>query len=347
MCNRPILSVVLLTIALVIAGPAAAGAQTCVPPPAGLVGWWPGNGNANDVVAGNDGQLVGDVTFASATVAQGFTFDGFGDFVEIPDSTALRPPHMSVEAWVRFDSLDTPIVSQFGAPGLQYIVFKKNSRVFNFEAYALRKQRTDADRLAFSVADINGTGGTSVAFSITSVEVGEFYHVVGTYDGTFVRLYVNGVLEGQAPVTVTVDYGSRPIFIGTSGETVFDGKLDGIVDEPSIYNRALSSAEIAALYEAGSAGKCASATGLLTTLATLVQTMNLANGIANSLDAKLQNALAALDDVGAGDARSACNRLSAFTNEVNAQAGKALTEAQASQLVTLVERIQAALGCGV
>ena len=49
---------------------------------------------------------------------------------------------MSVEAWVRFDSLNTPIVSQFGAFGLQFIVFKKNSRVFNFEGYSLRKERT-------------------------------------------------------------------------------------------------------------------------------------------------------------------------------------------------------------
>ena len=84
--------------------------QTCVPAPAGLVGWWPGNGNANDAVAGNNGQLAGDATFASAVVSQGFKLDGFGDYIQIPDSQALKPPYVSVEAWVRFDSLDTPIV---------------------------------------------------------------------------------------------------------------------------------------------------------------------------------------------------------------------------------------------
>jgi hypothetical protein len=346
MCNRRNPVVGVLVLSLVVFAPLVARAQTCIPAPAGLVGWWPGNGNANDVVAGSNGQLAGDATFVAAVVGEGFRLDGVGDYVEIPDTPALRPAHMSVEAWVRFDSLDTPIVSQFGALGLQYIVFKKNSRVFNFEAYALRKQRTDTDRLAFSVADVNGRGGTSVAFSTTAVMVGEFYHVVGTYDGAFARLYVNGVLEGESAVAVTVDYGSRPVFIGTSGETVFDGKLDGIVDEPSIYNRALSPAEVAALYEAGGAGKCASATGLLTTLANLVQTMNLANGIANSLDVKLQNAIAALDDVGSGNPVSACNRLRAFTNEVNAQSGRALTQAQASQLITLADQIRAALSCG-
>lgn len=324
-----------------------AEAQTCVPPPAGIVGWWAGNGNAHDTVSGNNGQLAGDATFASAVVGQGFRLDGFGDYVEIPDSPALKPAHMSVEAWVRFDSLDTPIVSQFGAPGLQYIVFKKNSRIFNFEAYALRKQRDNGiDRLAFSVADINGAGGTNVAYSTTPVVLGQFYHVVGTYDGSFVRLYVNGLLEGQSAVSVNVDYATRPVFIGTSGETVFDGKLNGVVDEASIYNRALDAAETGDLYAAGAAGKCASATGLLATLATFVQTLNLSNGISNSLDAKLQNALEALDAAKAGDSVSACNRITAFQNEVTAQAGKAFTTTQAAQLATLAEQVRTALACG-
>lgn len=338
--------VMAIMLGAVFAAQAVAEAQICVSPPPGIVGWWPGNGNANDAIAGNNGQLGGDATFAAAVVAQGFKLDGLGDYVEIPDSAALRPAHISVEAWVRFDTLDTPIVSQFGALGLQYIVFKKNSRIFNFEAYALRKQRQNGiDRFGFSVADVNGFGGNSVAYSTTSIIVGEFYHVVGTYDGTAVKLYVNGSLEGQAAVSVTVDYGTRPVFIGTSGETVFDGKLNGIVDEASIYNRALSASEIATLYGAGSAGKCASATGLLTSLATFVQTLNLSQGIANSLDVKLQNALEALDAANAGDSPSACNRMMAFLNEVGAQAGKALTEAQAAQLMSLAQQTRVALAC--
>ena len=261
------IGVIATMLVTVFGAQSVAEAQICVAPPSGIVGWWPGNGNANDAIAGNNGQPAGDATFAAAVAAQGFKFDGVGDYVQIPDSAALKPARMSVEAWVRFDSLDTPIVSQFGAPGLQYIVFKKNSRTFNFEAYALRKERPSGiERLAFSVADINGVGGVSVAYSTTAIVVGQFYHVVGTYDGTAVRLYVNGQLEGQAPVSVTVDYGTRPVFIGTSGETVFDGKLNGIVDEASIYNRALNASETASLYAAGSAGKCGAPTGPSITL---------------------------------------------------------------------------------
>lgn len=336
----------ILVVGILLAASVHATAQTCVPAPAGIVGWWPGNGSANDVIAGNDGQLAGGATFADAVVQLGFEFDGDGGHVEIPTSAALQPAHVSVEAWVRFDALDTPIVSEFGAPGLQYVVFKKNTRTFNFEAYALRKERRDGvDRFAFSVADVNGFGGDRVAYSETVVTVGEFYHVVGTYDGAAVRLYVNGVLEGEAPVSLTIDYGSRPLFIGTSGETVFDGRLDGIVDEASVYNRALTGAETAALHAAGSSGKCASAAGLLTSLVNFVQTLNVSRGIANSLDVKLQNALEALDAAGAGDMVSACGAMAAFLNEARAQSGQALTEAQAAQLIGLAEQVRVALGC--
>lgn len=234
-----------------------ASAQVCARPPAGLAGWWPANGAPSDLVGRGDARLRGDVTFAPAVVGQGFVLDGMGDAVEIPDSVALRPPVMSVEAWVRFDALDTPSVSQFGADGLQYIVFKRNTREFNFEGYALRKERrTGADRFAFSVADRDGVGGDHVAYSTTPIIVNRFYHVVGTYDGRAVRLFVNGQLEAAVEIALRVDYDTRPIVLGSSGETVFDGRLRGIIDEASIYARALEAEEVKALYDAGTAGKC-------------------------------------------------------------------------------------------
>ncbi len=141
--------------------------------------------------------------------------------------------------------------------------------------------------------------------------------------------YVNGSLEGESAVSVNVDYGTRPVFIGTSGETVFDGKLNGIVDEASIYNRALDGSEIAALHARGAPGNAHPRRACSRSLATFVQSLNLSNGISNSLDTKLQTALQALDAANAGDSPSACNRIGAFINEVSAQAGKALTAAQA------------------
>src|SRR5258706_1025271 len=50
-------------------------AQVCAPQPSS---WWPGDGNATDLVAGNNGTLVGGVTFAQGEVGQAFSFNGSG-----------------------------------------------------------------------------------------------------------------------------------------------------------------------------------------------------------------------------------------------------------------------------
>ena len=76
-----------------------------------------------------------------------------------------------------------------------------------------------------------------------------------------------------------------------------------------------------------------------------VVVFNLKQGIANSLDAKLQRVRDALAAAGAGDRPSTCNQLDAFLNEVAAQRGKALTEAQADDLRARAVRIKAVLGC--
>jgi hypothetical protein len=66
------------------------------------------------------------------------------------------------------------------------------------------------------------------------------------------------------------------------------------------------------------------------------------HGIANALDSKLDDALTAL---AAGDTATACGSLNAFLNQVAAQRGKRLSEAEADDLTTAVNEVGAALGC--
>jgi hypothetical protein len=80
-------------------------------------------------------------------------------------------------------------------------------------------------------------------------------------------------------------------------------------------------------------------------LIALVLSLNLQHGIENSLDHKLQNILDALSAVGGGNLALACNKLDAFVNEVQAQAGQHITVAQAAQLIAACDAIKATLGC--
>jgi hypothetical protein len=89
------------------------------------------------------------------------------------------------------------------------------------------------------------------------------------------------------------------------------------------------------------------ATGQIDDLGQRVQAVNAKQGVADSLDAKLQNVLAALSSAKAGDKASACNKLDSFINEVRAQTGpgKSLTQADGDQLIAEAQRIKAVIGC--
>ena len=91
----------------------------CTPAPFGLVSWWPGEGNPNDLLNNNPGTLQNGAAFAGGKVGLGFSFDGLYDHVETGDSSSLSiTGEISVDAWVRPNALGT---------SAQAIVTKHNS----------------------------------------------------------------------------------------------------------------------------------------------------------------------------------------------------------------------------
>src|SRR5204862_2527474 len=79
-------------------------------------------------------------------------------------------------------------------------------------------------------------------------------HVAMTHDGMTLRLYVNGALEAAVPAIGDMLPTSNPVGIG--GNIVPTVSFQGSIDEAQIYSRALTDAEILAIYQAGAAGQC-------------------------------------------------------------------------------------------
>ena len=77
-----------------------ARAQTCIAPPSGLVSWWPGDGNANDIKSGNNGALQNGATFTQGIVSQAFLLDGVDDFVPIANAQNLELQDSTIDAWM-------------------------------------------------------------------------------------------------------------------------------------------------------------------------------------------------------------------------------------------------------
>lgn len=225
----------------------------CLTPPHGLIGWWQGEGNYTDLVSGNNGTPLNGPTFIPGQVGQAFRLDGTDDSIQIADATRLKPANISVSAWVKFDSLDS-VTSDIG---LQYILFKRGNGPF--EAFSLFKLRGTGpdDRIHFLVGSNPTVNLRAAAVSTTVIKAGQYYHLVGTYDGQNIKLYVNGVLERTQPNTFDIGYvNGKPLVIGGSGEP-FNGRVRGVVDEVQIYNRAVSATEARLIYETGTTGLCA------------------------------------------------------------------------------------------
>jgi hypothetical protein len=213
-----------------------------VPIPAGAVGWWRAEGNAQDSVGANHGALRNGAGFSPGQVGQAFSLDGSTGFVEIPDALALRPVSLTLEAWVAFD-----ITS-----GIR-VVFAKPVGTGTSDSYALWLQ---GGALNGAVGDAAAIG--PILTGAFSAVPGRWYHVAYTFDDTAKQqaLYVDGMQVAVGAASKSVGYDGQPPLLGRDTEngmpTFF---LQGRIDEASIYNRALNPVEIASIYDAGPAGK--------------------------------------------------------------------------------------------
>src|SRR5262249_46153759 len=75
----------------------------------GLVGWWSGNGNANDVINNQDGTLQGSTTYAPGLGGQVFSFDGLPGGVYVSNPPDLNLTAVTVSAWIELSALPSPI----------------------------------------------------------------------------------------------------------------------------------------------------------------------------------------------------------------------------------------------
>ena len=241
-----------------LAGVLAAGqvlAQNCLPPPAGLVSSWQGEGNAFDPFGGNNGLALGGVGYATGKVGQAFSFNGANQYVQIPASTGLNPVgSFSIEAWI----YPLPV------SGAQVIVGKwgDTADLSNERSYILVVVPGAALQFDISDAANQWNGGFQVLQSTNNaVPFNAWSHVAATYNqstGTR-QLFLNGALLAQrtdAPITIM--NAPNPISIGAAvyGTGDVGDYFSGRIDEVSFYNQALTGAQVGALYAAGSAGKC-------------------------------------------------------------------------------------------
>jgi hypothetical protein len=209
--------------------------QSCIHPPTGMVGWWPGDGNANDIIGGKNGTLGSGVTFVPGKVDRAFNFDGTEGIKVQDDPGSNLVNEISVSTWVNRTS------TTFASP-----VIKKADQGHGFAL-----EFSNNNSILWALRTSSGWAG-SVGGNAAN---GVWTHVVGTYDGTTINLYVNGILAQSVLKQGTITTSSNSLYLGRDPANL-GREFHGLIDEPAIYSRALSQEEIQAIFNAGSAGQC-------------------------------------------------------------------------------------------
>ena len=178
-------------------------------------------------------------TYATGRVGRAFSLDGDDDFVQVvsPTNLPLGNAPRTIDVWFK-----TPR-NLTGSPESSIVQY--GSAAYS-QMFGLITSGNAPGKLYFY-------GHSTDLWGSTTIQPDTWYHGAVTYDGTTVRLYVNGQPEANAALSLNTVLDPNGLTIGwRPGGSLWEG----LIDEVNLYARALAPQEIEAIYNAGSAGMC-------------------------------------------------------------------------------------------
>jgi hypothetical protein len=174
---------------------------------------------------GNNGAIF-SASLVQGVFGKALKFNDVDTYVNVSDSPSLNPNDgLSIEAWIR-----------------PSITGSNNEIIGKLDQFMLRLDPSyELGTVSFFVVT-NSSYEPRARGSILPINI--WSHVVGTYDGEQIKIYVNGQLAGSSKRSGNIDNTTNPLKIGNVSGHYFNGT----VDEIHVYNRALSAKEVEAHY---------------------------------------------------------------------------------------------------
>ncbi len=190
---------------------------------------WSGNGLHGTLGSGSSAP-----TWLSGKFNNALSFDG-NDYIDLGTPTSLNiTQQISISAWIKRSALggsDSIICKRLTTGNIQYCL-----RMF-------------PDNKAY-IGTYNGSSWTRAFSTSELISTTDWYHVLGTYDKSNFKIYINGVLENTQSYSSDLNNTSGKTSIGKMGEQNSDF-FNGLIDDVRIYNYALTDTQIKTLYNNG------------------------------------------------------------------------------------------------
>jgi len=198
-------------------------------------------GNNNGTLMGANGlpQLQSKENCVYGTC---YLFDGFDDYMEVSDNVSLDiSSNITITAWIKLENIRESVYEAFVSK------LSTNNDTPN-SPYGLWAWRggLSAGGIVFRI--MTGTGVLRAVQTNSSPEEHRWYHIVGTYDGSEMKIYQDGSLKNTTATTDSIQINDKPLRLGYWSESDF---FNGFIDDVRIYNNALSSSQIKQEYVAG------------------------------------------------------------------------------------------------
>ena len=180
-----------------------------------------------DSIDANTGTFQGPLVWSSGRVGAGLRFDG-NSYLDMGNPTNLRITNViTLEAWVKTSK----------ATGGQAIITKWGNDESLSYWFGINEKKASFRLGAPGAASVGVTGAIDIAD-------GQWHHVASTYNGSEMKLYIDGTLDGTTNRTGAIVNGTAAVLIGfeaRGNSVLFNGKID----EAVVYNRVLPAEEIA------------------------------------------------------------------------------------------------------
>ncbi len=220
----------------------------CVVDLAGMLAWWRGE----DTMAAEVGPELlspGAVDFDGGIVGQAPVLGADTDLstLDLPAMTT----GLTVEMWVKPTDLGFSGANQALATRWDFPSQDDSARTFSL-------MLDPSNNLMFETDETSTRRPVELRAPVPQITDGSFHHIAATWDATSVHLYVDAALVAAAPSQGGALNAAltTPLRLGAKSGIGPPFRFDGIIDEASVWDRALTASEIGAIQNAGSAGKC-------------------------------------------------------------------------------------------